>query len=107
MANPKVLVVDDDPGILQLISIRLEAMGYDASCNALNSVGYVEMTAFRQGHMTWQEALERFKRNTRRYAKRQMTWFRADRRIRWLPGLKRLKFLLDINAWTASFLLPG
>jgi len=31
MANPKVLVVDDDPGILQLISIRLEAMGYDVT----------------------------------------------------------------------------
>ena len=64
---------------------RLEAMGYDRSCNALNTVGYAEMTAYRRGELAWHDALERFKRNTRRYAKRQMTWFRADRRIRWLP----------------------
>jgi tRNA dimethylallyltransferase len=66
-------------------SERLEAMGYDPSCNALNTVGYVEMTAYRRGQVSWNEALERFERNTRRYAKRQMTWFRADRRIRWIP----------------------
>ena len=59
-------------------------MGFDSSCQSLNTVGYVEMAAYRRGQLTWQEALERFKRNTRRYAKRQMTWFRADDRIRWL-----------------------
>jgi tRNA dimethylallyltransferase len=71
-------------GLLKEIE-SLEAMGYDSSCNALNTVGYVEMSAYRRGQITWQEARERFMRNTRRYAKRQMTWFRADRRILWLP----------------------
>lgn len=66
-------------------SERLEAMGYGPSCNALNTVGYVEMAAYRRGQLSWNEALERFQRNTRRYAKRQMTWFRADSRIRWIP----------------------
>ncbi len=51
--------------------------------NALNTVGYKELFAFFDGKMTWEEAVRKIKTNTRRYAKRQLTWFRKDKRIHW------------------------
>ena len=51
--------------------------------NALRTVGYQELFAFLEGHGTLEEAVELIKRNSRRYAKRQLTWFRRDASIRW------------------------
>lgn len=52
--------------------------------NALNTVGYKELFAHLDGKMTLQEAIEKIKTNTRRFAKRQMTWFKKDRDIQWM-----------------------
>lgn len=46
--------------------------------NALNTVGYKEMIAFLEGKQDWNKTIELIKQNTRRYAKRQMTWFGND-----------------------------
>jgi len=46
--------------------------------NALNTVGYKEMFDFMEGRMTMEEAVEKIKVNTRRYAKRQITWFKRE-----------------------------
>ncbi len=51
--------------------------------NALNTVGYKELFAYLDGKSTLEEAIEKIKTNTRRYAKRQLTWFRKDEEIRW------------------------
>lgn len=51
--------------------------------NALRTVGYRELFDFFEGRCSRDEAVEAIKRNTRRYAKRQMTWFRRDGEIRW------------------------
>ena len=59
--------------------------GYSREVNALNTVGYKEAFDFLEGGSTKQEMIRLIKQNTRRYAKRQLTWFRADKRIRWLP----------------------
>jgi len=53
------------------------------NCNSLNTVGYKELFAFFEGNFTYPEAIEKIKTNTRRYAKRQMTWFRRDKEIKW------------------------
>jgi tRNA dimethylallyltransferase len=58
-------------------------MGYSGDLNSLNTVGYKEILAYIRGEHTLERAVELIKRNTRRYAKRQMTWFRKDRRIFW------------------------
>ena len=63
----------------------LERRGYTSALNSLNTVGYKEAFALLRGECTTVEMLERFKQNSRRYAKRQLTWFRRDRRIRWIP----------------------
>jgi len=52
--------------------------------NALNTVGYKEIFEYLDGHCTLEEAIEKIKINTRRYAKRQMTWFRRDPDIVWI-----------------------
>ncbi len=51
--------------------------------NALNSVGYREFFDFFDGKITREKAIELIKRNTRRYAKRQMTWWAKDKGITW------------------------
>lgn len=63
---------------------QLEQMGYDDSLNALNTVGYAEAFAYRRGTISYDEFVRLFKQNSRRYAKRQMTWFRRDARIEWI-----------------------
>ena len=51
--------------------------------NALNTVGYKEMFAYLDGKWTLEEAVERIKGNTRRYARKQLTWYKKDEQIRW------------------------
>lgn len=51
--------------------------------NALNTVGYKEMFAYLDGTWTLPEAVERMKGNTRRYARKQLTWFKKDTQVKW------------------------
>lgn len=51
--------------------------------NALNTVGFKELFNYLEGKWTLEHAIEKIKTNTRRYAKRQMTWFRKDNDITW------------------------
>jgi tRNA dimethylallyltransferase len=57
--------------------------GYDKNLNSLNTVGYKEIISYLDKEITLSRAIELIKRNTRRYAKRQLTWFRTDDRIKW------------------------
>lgn len=52
--------------------------------NSLNTVGYKEMHAYLKGQCTLDEAIEQIQRNTRHYAKRQLTWWRRDKEITWI-----------------------
>lgn len=51
--------------------------------NALNTVGYKELFAYLDGVWTLDEAVERIKGNTRRYARKQLTWFKRDEQVKW------------------------
>ncbi|GBD94506.1 tRNA dimethylallyltransferase [bacterium BMS3Abin05] len=63
---------------------NLRRLGYKRELRALQTVGYKEMYACLEGEISLEEAVRLIKRNTRRFAKRQWTWFRADKRIRWI-----------------------
>ena len=52
-------------------------------CNALNTLGYKEIFEHFAEKMYYSQCVEKIKTNTRRYAKRQMTWFRKDKEIKW------------------------
>ena len=56
--------------------------------NSLNTVGYKEMFAYFDGTMDFVTARERIKKNTRVYAKKQMTWYQHDANIHWLDADK-------------------
>ncbi len=62
----------------------LRDRGWGPDLNALKTVGYQEVFAHFAGTLTFAEMVERIKINSRRYAKRQLTWFRRDTRINWL-----------------------
>jgi len=57
--------------------------GYDLSYNSMNTVGYKELIHYLEGKISFNYAVESMKKATRNYAKRQMTWFRKDKRIIW------------------------
>ncbi len=62
----------------------LLAAGYPRASVALQSFGYRELIAYLDGDCTYTEAISQLKQNTRRFSKRQLTWFRKDTRIEWI-----------------------
>ncbi|UCH15190.1 MAG: tRNA (adenosine(37)-N6)-dimethylallyltransferase MiaA [Bacteroidales bacterium] len=59
----------------------------DRNLNSLNTVGYKELFNHLDGKITLENAIELIKRNTKNYARKQLTWFRKDREIKWFnPG---------------------
>ncbi|MDE3059162.1 MAG: tRNA (adenosine(37)-N6)-dimethylallyltransferase MiaA [Bacteroidota bacterium] len=69
-------------GFLDEVKRLLDA-GYDERFKALQTVGYKEAFAYLREELSYANMVEAMKQNTRRYAKRQMTWFRRDERIQW------------------------
>jgi tRNA dimethylallyltransferase len=55
----------------------------DKNLNTLNTVGYKELYAYMDGKSTLDEAVQMIKQDSRRYAKRQLTWFNRDKEIHW------------------------
>lgn len=67
--------------------------------NALNTVGYKELFEYLEGRWTLDEAVERIKGNTRRYARKQLTWYKKDEQVRWFhPDQKEniINYILSI-----------
>ncbi|MBI5020915.1 MAG: tRNA (adenosine(37)-N6)-dimethylallyltransferase MiaA [Ignavibacteriales bacterium] len=62
---------------------QLRAKGYSSTLNALQTVGYKEVFDYLDNRTDYNRMVELIKQNSRRYAKRQLTWFRHDERIKW------------------------
>ena len=62
---------------------RLEPYRHE---NALNTVGYKEIFDYLDGRWSLDEAIERIKGNTRRYARKQLTWFKRDPQVKWFEA---------------------
>jgi tRNA dimethylallyltransferase len=65
--------------------------------NALQTVGYTELFDYFEGKTTLAKAIELIKQHTRNYAKRQMTWFKADPTIQWIPVSKISETLAQLG----------
>ncbi len=65
---------------------ELERRGYARELNALNTFGYREVFDHLDGELDLAETAAQIKMGTRRYAKRQLTWFRKDRRVTWIDA---------------------
>jgi len=75
---------------------QLLAKGYSPDLNSLNSVGYKELIQFLENKIDHTECVNRIKQNTRRYAKRQLTWFRAEKDIHWISIQPEVDHVSDI-----------
>lgn len=63
---------------------RLLEQGYSADLKPMKAIGYRHMVRHLRGEVSFQEAVETLKRDTRRYAKRQLTWFRSESNVIWV-----------------------
>jgi tRNA dimethylallyltransferase len=73
-------------GLMEEVKWLLD-QGYSSTLKSMRSIGYRHMADYLERRMPWDETVQLFKRDTRRYAKRQLTWFRVDPEILWVePG---------------------
>ena len=80
--------------------------GVPDDCTAMQAIGYKEAVLALRGAMTREDALERIKQSSRQYAKRQLTWLRRDKDIRWVrwdkqPDIPSAAYRIA-NDWRAS-----
>lgn len=81
-------------GLLDEVRAILER-GCDPSLNPLQTIGYREPIRYLRGGISYEEMVRLIKRNTRRYAKRQLTWFRRDESNVWLDAARPADALID------------
>lgn len=75
---------------------RLNKMGYDSKCKSMNSIGYQEIGNYLKGNISLDEAICLIKKNSRHYAKRQLTWFRREKNSIWINiENKNIKQIVD------------
>jgi len=72
---------------------KLHQKGYSWSLPSMSGVGYKEIGLYLQGKISLDEAIKLIKLHTRQYAKRQMTWFKRDGRIKWVKNKKEAEKL--------------
>ena len=72
-----------EQGLVEEVKGLLDA-GVSPRCTAMQAIGYKELTAFLRGEDTLEHAKEMIQQGSRRYAKRQRTWFRRNPEISWI-----------------------
>lgn len=95
---PREVLYDNiDRRVLKMIQQGLEQEVRSVSdkrhLNALNTVGYKEMFAYLDGEYDLDRAIELIQRNTRHYAKKQLSWFKRDSKIQWFSPYDRQRIL--------------
>lgn len=63
---------------------KLKELGYTADMQSMKGIGYKELLFYLNGDITLNEAIDMIKQGSRNYAKRQLTWFRKDPRVKWV-----------------------
>ncbi|MFW0176739.1 tRNA (adenosine(37)-N6)-dimethylallyltransferase MiaA [Corynebacterium sp. MSK122] len=74
-----------DRGLIEEVE-RLQSQGLVADSTAGRAIGYAQVFQAQRGELTWDEAVERTITGTRRYVRRQRSWFNRDKRIMWLDA---------------------
>jgi len=89
---------------------QLLQQGYSRNLGSMKGLGYRQFSGYLEGEYSYEEAVRLLKRDTRHFAKRQMTWFRKEPQIQWItveeteiPGLAATKILKKIEYFLCSF----
>lgn len=93
--NKRVDLMLDD-GLLDEVKALINK-GYTKYMTSMRGIGYKEIVDYLEGIVTKEEAIENLKQNTRRFAKRQFTWFKADKNIQWydLTDLSAIDLIIE------------
>ena len=75
--------IEIDKGLVEETR-RLLDKGYARSLTSMKSLGYRQISGYLEGEYDYDEAVRRLKRDTRHFAKRQMTWFRKEPCLQWV-----------------------
>jgi len=67
---------------------------YPSDISALKTIGYQEIISYLQNKISLEEAIDLIKKNTRQYARRQMTWFKKDKTIKWIDNIEEAEKLV-------------
>lgn len=74
---------------------KIREMGYTSDLKPMQSIGYKEINQFLDGDISLEEAVLLIERDTKRFAKRQMTWLRKDNEIKWFERDKNFDQIVD------------
>ena len=80
--------------------------GIPEKCTAMQAIGYKEFIEAMAGRATMDEAIAQVQQSSRRYAKRQLTWFRRNEKVQWLrrePGQSPEEIFSQARALVANF----
>ena len=115
----KIGLEAEGPSIYDRINLRVDRMLENGlleeakalheykQLNALQTVGYRELFSFFEGEVTQEFAVSEIKKNTRRFAKRQLTWFKRDKETLWFDSLTDIeKIITDISEKMNAFKEP-
>jgi tRNA dimethylallyltransferase len=81
----------------------LRNMGYGPELKSMKSIGYAELHEFLDGKRDYGSAVEEIKTETRRYAKRQMTWFRRNKKINWFKNDRKRDIIQLVDNWLNEY----
>ena len=78
---------------------KLREMGFTRTLNSMQSIGYSEINSYIDGEIKLRDAVEEIKRNTLKYAKKQMTWFKKNKNVIWFNPDETKKIPDIVNKW--------
>lgn len=78
---------------------RIRNMGYASSLNSMKSIGYAEINRYIDGTISLNDAVEEIKNNTKKYSKKQMTWFKKNKNVIWFRPEERKNIPDIIKRW--------
>jgi tRNA dimethylallyltransferase len=76
--------------------------GYSSELKPLQSIGYRHIVDFFEGRLSWDDTLQTLKQDTRRYAKRQLTWFNSDSQVKWTDADHLDEIIDNVKAFLSS-----
>jgi tRNA dimethylallyltransferase len=95
-----------DDGLVDEVK-HISDLGYGEDLSSLQTVGYKEVFPFLKAKISFDTMTDLIKQKTRNYAKRQLTWFRKDKRIKWFDIQDMDKLINEIESTLASNLLKN
>ena len=83
-----------DMGLLEEVKSIID-MGIGKDSTAMQAIGYKEIVQYLDGEITLEEAVDKIKQGSRRYAKRQLTWYRRNEKVNWVKSIDEVFEILN------------